>query len=123
MSSLRIRWSVLALLAVFTLLFSPAPDETLGAPIQDASRTLGARSLAPAVREGNVSARPKFDQNDARVGEPWLLQPAYTSAALMVATLPLLWGFVAAGLRSGNRQRLFGLRSLAPRAPPSLLSA
>jgi hypothetical protein len=114
---------VLGLLAVFTLLFSPAPDETLGAQTRDAGPgTLGARSLAPAVREGNTAAGPRFDLNEVRLGDSWLIQPADVGA-LVAATVPLLWVFAAAGLLSGNRQRLFGLRSLVPRGPPSFLSA
>src|SRR5215213_5719245 len=105
------RRGVLALLAVAVLLFAPAPDEGSGAENQGAVRgALGARSLAPAVREGNTTSGPKLDLSDARVTDTrWigLIQGATVSAG---ATLPLLWGLFAAGLRSGNRQRLFGVR-------------
>jgi hypothetical protein len=108
----------LALLAAFILLFAPAPDERPDASNRSTHATIGARILAPAVREGNTSAGPKLKAVVAQVEDQRSTEPVYPALAAAIAIPLFLYSFLGAGLRSGKREGLFGVRGLVPRGPP-----
>src|SRR5919108_3244118 len=114
--------ALLGLLVAFVLVFAPAPEEGPGAQADQVPRgTLGARSLAPAVQEGNVSARPEHDLAPIRSGGFPLTHTAPASADsatvsslfLALFSVVLLWQ---------SRRRLLVFHPLVSRGPPSLMA-
>jgi hypothetical protein len=111
---------VLAFLAVLTILFAPATDQGPGGPSRSAGEPIGARLLAPAIREGMKAESPRLGPSGLRVRDQRAMEANYLAVAAAAAVLLLLRIFFVLGLRSATRQRLLGIRLVVPRGPPSL---
>jgi hypothetical protein len=116
----RGRWAAV-FLGVFALLFAPATDESAGGSAPETREALGARILAPTGSEALEATSSKLARAGFQLGKqrswPDLVPLAVAPA---VTALLLLWTSSACGFRSARALRLFALRSLAPRGPPSI---
>jgi hypothetical protein len=107
---------------VLVLLFAPAREEDADSLVPPADDSVGARILAPAVREGITATSPKLsarqlpgsDQRSLLGSIPPSLPPV--AAILLLASLAWL-------ARQETRAvlRVIALRTRVPRAPPRLL--
>jgi hypothetical protein len=114
------RWAAV-FLGVFALLFSPATDESSGGSSREQREALGARILAPTGFEAIEGTGFQLANGGVQLGKQrsW---PASVPLAVppAVTALLLLWISFACGFRSARAPRLFALRSLAPRGPPTI---
>jgi hypothetical protein len=114
---------LLVFFLVLAVLFAPAGEERPGSPVRLADDLVGARILAPTVREGIATADPKLsarklsgpDQR-SRLGSIPLI-PASVAAVLLLVLLAWL-----VREEAGAILRRFVLRALIPRGPPHLLA-
>lgn len=110
-------------LAAFAVLFAPATEEGPAGSIANSRDLIGARILAPTIREAVVATDPELSTHDPRMGErlsgPRSVPLALASIAIVVL---LMWVSLAAGLPSGGGPRLIAFLSPAPRGPPRLRS-
>jgi hypothetical protein len=114
---------MLAFFLVLAVVFAPAGEERPGSPVRLADDLVGARILAPTVREGiaggdqKLSAR-QLSGSDQRSGLGFVpLIPASVAAVLLLVLLAWL-----AREEAGSFLRWFLLRALVPRGPPNLLA-
>ena len=118
------QWA-LSLLLVLAVVFAPAPDEAGGAgPLAGTEESLGARILAPTVRQGIQTTDPKLLGRHPQVvdqrSRPGSIPLTLASVAAVVLFAFLTW-FARRKLRAGPR--LLSLRASIPRAPPALRTA
>jgi hypothetical protein len=116
------RQCALSFLLVLAVVFAPAPDEAGGAgPLRGTEDSLGARILAPTVRQGIKATDPKLPGRHLQIVDQRSRQE---SIPLMLASVAAVLLFVSltwfARRRSRARPRLVALRALVPRAPPTL---
>jgi|SRR5918999_1213292 hypothetical protein len=118
------KWA-LSFLLVLAVVFAPAPDEAAGpGPSSGNEASLGARILAPTVRQGIQVSDPKLlgrhlqiaDQSSRLSSIPLML--ASVAAVLLFASLTCF-----ARRRSLAGPRLVVLRARVPRGPPTLRTA
>ncbi len=111
-------------LVVLAVLFAPARDEDPLGSVPEADGSVGARVLAPSVREGILATGPKFSARlpqaaDQRSGQA-LIPPTLASAVAILLVVFVTW---SARRDSRAAPRLVSLRVLVPRAPPTLQTA
>jgi hypothetical protein len=117
------RWP-LVFLVVLAVLFAPAGEDDSSGSVPEAEGSVGARVLAPAVREGILATGPKSAARlphpaDQRSGQA-LIPLTLASAAAVLLLVFLTW---FARLDSRVAPRLVALRVTVPRAPPALQTA
>jgi hypothetical protein len=108
---------------VLAVLFAPATEERLGSPVRPADELLGARILAPTIREGIVATDLKLSARQLAGSDqrPRLgLIPLIPASVAAVLLLFLLTGL--AREEAGAILRWPLLQALVPRAPPYLLA-
>jgi hypothetical protein len=113
----------LAFFLVIAILFAPAREEHPAGPVSLGDELVGARILAPTVREAIAATDPKLsarqlaglDQRSRPGITPML--PAAVGAVLLLVLLTWL-----ARLETRTVLRWFVLRAVIPRAPPNLLA-
>jgi hypothetical protein len=109
---------------VLVVLFAPAREEDVASSVPPADGSMGARILAPTVREGITATSPKLsarelpgsDQRSWSVSIPPSLPPV---AALLLLLASLAW---LARQETRAVLRVIALRTRVPRAPPRLLA-
>jgi hypothetical protein len=113
----------LLFLVVLALLFAPARNEELDS-VSGADDPVGARVLAPTVREGIVTTGPKHSPQQLQVpdqrSELRSIQLTLASVAAALLLASLTW---SARQESRAAPGLVTLRARVPRAPPSLPAA
>jgi hypothetical protein len=116
------RWT-LAFFLVIAILFAPAREEHPAGPVSLGDELVGARILAPTVREAIAATDPKLsarqfaglDQRSRPEVTPMI--PASVVAVLLLVLLTWL-----ARRETGAVLRWFVLQARVPRAPPNLLA-
>jgi hypothetical protein len=117
--------SALSFLLVLAVVFAPAPDEVAGpGPPGGTEASLGARILAPTVRQGIQVSDPKLLGRLLQIADqiPWPgpIPLTLTSFAAALLFASLTW---FAQRKSSSVPRLVALRARVPRAPPALRTA
>jgi hypothetical protein len=115
----------ISFLVVLAVVFAPAPDEAWGAgPLPGTGDSLGARILAPTVRQGIQTTDPKLLRRHLQVvdqrSRPGSIRLTLASVAAVLLFAFLTW-FARRKWRAGLC--LVALRASVPRAPPTLQTA
>jgi len=108
---------------VLVVLFAPAREEDAASPVPPADGSMGARILAPTVREGITATSPKLSArqlpgSDQR-SQPASIPPSLPSVAAVLLLASLAW---LARQETRAVLRVIALRTRVPRAPPRLLA-
>jgi hypothetical protein len=116
------RWT-LAFFLVIAVLFAPAREEHPATPVSLGDELVGARILAPTVREAIAATDPKlsarqFAGMDQR-SRPGITPMLPASAAAVLLLVLLTW---LARQETAAVLRWFVPRARVPRAPPNLLA-
>ena len=114
---------MLVFFLVLAVLFAPATEERPGRPVRPADELVGARILAPTLREGLAATDLKLSARQLAGSDqrPWpgLMPPIPASVAAVLLLVLLTW---LARKEAGTILRWPLLQALVPRAPPSLLA-
>jgi hypothetical protein len=107
---------------VLAVLFAPAREEDAASPARPADESVGARILAPTVREGITATSPKLSARELPGSNQRSLLGSIPPSLPPVAAL-LLLASLAWLARQESRAvlRVITLRTRVPRAPPRLL--
>ena len=113
-----------AFLVALAVVFAPAPDEAAGAgPIRETERSLGARILAPTVRQGIKATDQKLSGRHLQVVDQRSRPGSILSLVSVAAVLLFASHTWLARRPSHAGPRLVALRARVPRAPPTLRTA
>jgi hypothetical protein len=110
---------------VLAVVFAPAPDEAAGAgPLRGTDDSLGARILAPTVRQGIKATDPELPERHLQIVDQ---RSRPGSIPLMLASVAAVLLFISRTWRARRKSRagprLVALRARVPRAPPTLRTA
>jgi hypothetical protein len=108
---------------VLVVLFAPAREEEEASPVRLAEESVGARILAPTVREGITATSPKLSARELPGSDQRSLLGSIPPSLPRVAAI-LLLASLAWLARQETRAvlRVIALRTRVPRAPPRLLA-
>jgi hypothetical protein len=119
------RQCTISLLLALAVVFAPAPDEAAGAEaLREIEHSLGARILAPSLRQGIQATDVKPSGRHFQVVDnrswPGSVPLALASVAAILLFASLTW---LARRRSRAGPRLVALKARVPRAPPTFGTA